>query len=104
MVYFQLQRCRAPVSALLQPYAERARRAVRRYPPGALVKSLISGKPMPDVGFRDFVTVQPGGVLGRGGGDGGEGEWRDGGGVGGRADGLVRVCRSLWLEYCYGAS
>ncbi|CAN0166178.1 unnamed protein product [Ectocarpus sp. 12 AP-2014] len=103
MVYFQLQRCRAPVSALLQPYAERARRAVRRYPPGALVKSLISGKPMPDVGFRDFVTVRPGGVLGRGGSDGGGGEWGGGGGVGGRADGLVRACRSLWLEYCYGA-
>ncbi|CAM9877687.1 unnamed protein product, partial [Ectocarpus fasciculatus] len=104
MVYFQLQRCRAPVSALLQPYAERARRAARRYPPGALVKSLISGKPMPDVGFRDFVTVRRGGVPARGGGgDGGDGEW-GGGGVGGRADGLVRVCRSLWLEYCYGAS
>ncbi|CAN0471356.1 unnamed protein product, partial [Hapterophycus canaliculatus] len=95
--------------ALFQPYVARARRAARRYPPGVLVKSLISGKPLPDVGFRDFVTVRSGGVRGRnlgegGAGDGGvDGEWVvRRGDLGSEGMEVVRVCRSLWLEYCYG--
>eukprot|EP00903_Cladosiphon_okamuranus_P021169 g19445.t1 len=86
VVYFQLQRCRAPASALFQPYADRARRAARRYPPAAIVKSLISGKPFPDLGCRDFVRVR--GASGLGGEDGGGGGAVDGdlaaGGGGGR--------------------
>eukprot|EP00752_Nemacystus_decipiens_P006570 g5916.t1 len=87
MVYFQLKRCRAPASALFQPYADRARHAVRRYPPAAVAKSIISGKPLPDLGFRDFVTVRggsgrgPRGVDGEDGGGAVDGESAAGGGL-----------------------
>lgn len=34
-----------------------AKRATRQYPPATLAKSLVLGKPMPHVQYRDFVTA-----------------------------------------------
>lgn len=107
------------MSSLLRPYSRRLSHATRRYPPGALAKSLVLGKPLPDVDFHDFVTVRSGGCFtGSYGGDRDEGGGIIVGGGGlkggaGRGGGelawpsareLVGEFRCLWLEYCYGST
>lgn len=119
---FDTNRCRAPSTMLLRPYADRARRAARRYPPASLAKSLVLGQPLPDVGFRDFVASRASSCSSRTGER--KGKYGDTGSTMNRVSGtdgihrrgagngrgkrlpsggeLVRECRSMWMEYCYG--